>query len=314
MARLLILAAGRRRYVVESIRMAMKADDSLIATDASISMPGLSVTGVKAIQEPRDSDLFGEWLLEVCERESVDGVLSLHDFQTIRVSHLRNELASIGTLWIGPSASVANTMLDKRLLADFVELRDSSLTIPTYSRGDSLPSAIEAWVIKDRLGSGSSGLVLGAPLEYAQQALESDALVAQPHIRGQEWNLDFFFWGSSTVLGVSAKEKLRMRSGETDAAHVIPAQELPFDVDRVVDVFRQLDHLGNMDIDIMVSTDGVRVVDVNPRFGGGYAFSVRAGYRAAEAIWSLVHGRNEVFPVEANRSYMGAKSIEVVDL
>lgn len=315
MSRILVLAAGRRRYVVEALRASMGPHDALVVSDRSRTMPGLSVPGVSSLVEPSELGLFRDWLLETCERNSIRGVLSLHDYQTIQVSALKSELELLGTRWIGPDSHAAEAMLDKVRLARFLSDRNESLRIPTYCDAERLPQEVSEWVIKDRLGSGSSGLVVGASLDAAQRALETDSLVVQPMMTGEEWNLDFFFWGGGVIRGISAKRKLRMRGGETDAAQVVRASELPFKIEPVVDAFRGLDHLGNIDVDIFVGDRGVQVVDVNPRFGGGYAFSVKAGYRAAEAIWALV--RSEVpqpFTVEAERNFTGAKSIEVVEV
>lgn len=313
MSKVLVLAAGRRRYVVEALKVAMPSGSALLVSDRDEAMPGLSVAGVSVVVEPSDPAAFEQWLLSLCQRESISGVLSLHDYQIIQVSRLKDQLAALGTRWIGPSAGVANTMLDKSSLAEYLRERDDSMDILTFRSGDQLPEG-ESWVIKDRRGSGSSGLVLGASRSSAQAALASSEAVVQPHVPGAEWNIDLFFWGEGVIDGVSAKRKLRMRDGETDAAEVYLSSDLPFDIEPVVDAFRALDHLGNMDIDIFVGASGIKIVDVNPRFGGGYAFSEQAGYPAAKAVWALVNPQSEPFAVAAQRPFRGAKSIAVVEL
>src|SRR5690606_30734025 len=112
----------------------------------------------------------------------------------------------------------------------------------------------------------------------------------------------------------SAKRKLRMRAGETDAAHVVPAAHVPFDWQRIVRALSGPQHLGNVDVDVFVGPDFLQVIDVNPRFGGGYAFSLHAGYDAAEAVWALAHRKDVPHELSAVREFMGAKSIEVVPL
>jgi carbamoyl-phosphate synthase large subunit len=312
--KVLVLAAGRRRYVIEALKRAMPSDCTLLASDRDSAMPGLSVPGVQGIVEPSDSGAFDRWLLSLCELEGLSAVLSLHDFQIIQVSRLKDQLATLGTRWIGPSYDVANVMLDKAALAEYLRGRAVGMDVPTFGSGEQLPDG-GSWVIKDRQGSGSSGLVMGASRASAQAALESPEIIVQEQVLGDEWNIDFFFWGDGVVDGVSAKRKLRMRAGETDAAEVVLFSDLPFDIAPLVDAFRELDHLGNIDIDIFASAAGVKVVDVNPRFGGGYAFSERAGYLAAEAVWALASGQDvEPFPVEATKPFRGAKSIEVVEL
>lgn len=309
MANLLVLAGGRRRYVVEEILRSKGDVDQLWVSDGDLLTPGVAVSGVRGFVEPNRPP--AEWLPEFCRREGIGAVLSLHDYQAIAVSPLRDELLADGCLWIGPSYEVATTLLDKRSLTDFLTERSPTMSIPTYTRGEDLLDGVESWVVKDRLGSGSSGLQTRLDRAEAIKALNVGDRVAQPMVDGDEWNIDFFVRPAGRIEGASLKRKIRMRGGETDAAEVV-VSGAPFDVEGVLEVFRGLDHLGNVDVDVFVDSGSVKVVDVNPRFGGGYAFSLHAGYRAAEAVWALVRGGEWDGEIAATSAFRGAKSIEVV--
>lgn len=316
MAELLVLAAGRRRYVVEALMRAKDPDDQLLVADQDAHTPGLSVPDAVAFVEPADPDEATAWLLETCRERGVSAVLSLHDYQALRIADLADDLRALGCRWIGPDPAWARTVLAKTQLAAYLAERDSALAIPTYTVSDFPGSAASMrWVVKEDRGSGSSGLRINLSTDEAQRALENDPqLVAQPCIDAEEWNLDFFVWPDGSVEGVSAKRKFRMRDGETDAAHVVPSDRVPFDHRRVTEAFSGRQHLGNVDVDVFVTGDSLQVIDVNPRFGGGYAFSMRAGYDAAAAVWDLAHRRDSPRAVEATREFVGAKSIEVVSL
>lgn len=316
MAELLVLAAGRRRYVVEALMRDKHDDDRLVVADQDAHTPGLSVAGAVAMVEPTNPEEATAWLLDVCRRRGVSAVLSLHDYQALRIADLAGDLQALGCRWIGPDPTWARTVLAKTQLAAYLAERDSTLTIPTYTASDfPISPSSTRWVVKEDRGSGSSGLRINLNADEAQRALEKNPqLVAQPCIDAEEWNLDFFVWPDGTVEGVSAKRKFRMRGGETDAAHVVPSDEIPFDHRRVTEAFSGRQHLGNVDVDVFVTPESLQVIDVNPRFGGGYAFSMRAGYDAAAAVWDLAHHRDNPRTVEATTEFVGAKSIEVVSL
>lgn len=308
MSNLMVLAAGRRRYVLDELLKYRPTASTLWSCDVDALTPGMTISGVEPFLQPNSSTV--KWLPDFCETHNIDAVLSLHDFQTLEVSAIRPELQLAGTTWVGPSHETAKLLLDKYLLAQFLEPYD--MAIPTFCDGESLSSETE-WIVKDRWGSASSGLRTGLSREQAGRAIHGSHLVAQPRQFGEEWNVDFFVHPGGMIQGFSAKRKLRMRAGETDAAEVFPARQVPFDVDQLLYAFRGLDHLGNVDVDIFVTKYGhVRIIDVNPRFGGGYAFSLRAGYRAAEGVWSLA--ANQVFagPIQAERYFRGAKSFEIL--
>ncbi|MDP3968553.1 MAG: ATP-grasp domain-containing protein [Nocardioides sp.] len=314
MTKVLILSAGRRRYVAEALLKAKLDSDELLAADVEPLLPGLRVPGITPLVEPADAAEADRWLLNTCERLEVNAVLSLHDYQIGRVSRLGDHLGALGCVWIGPAAETADVLLDKKRLANYLTGCAPTLAVPTFA-ADEFPGGESAtWVLKERLGSGSSGLQIGVDSDTARRALVDASLVAQPCLTGEEWNLDFFVWPGQVINGLSAKRKIRMRAGETDAAEVIPSVELSTDLRPVVEALSDLHHLGNMDVDIMVGPDGVRVLDVNPRFGGGYAFSLMAGYPAAEAVWQVARGEGQPFQVEARSRFLGAKSIEVVAL
>lgn len=314
MAKLLILAAGRRRYVVEALRATAGTHDVLLVADADVDTPGLHVEGTVSLEEPRDPDEATSWLFDLCARGTADAVLSLHDYQTIRVSAVKTRLNELGVRWIGPSNALAKTLLDKIRLAEYLDALDPTLSIPTYASGDVLPDEPLRWVVKERYGSGSSGLALALSKEDAMGRLQNPELVAQPMLSAQEWNMDAFVWHDGRIRGFSAKKKLRMRGGETEAAEVVPTSDLDFDLNPLIRALEGIDHTGNIDIDIFVEAGGIRVLDVNPRFGGGFAFSVRAGYRGGEATWGLLNTETSPFSVQATRRFRGAKSIEVVQL
>jgi len=83
-----------------------------------------------------------------------------------------------------------------------------------------------------------------------------------------------------------------MRFGNTDRAVTVS------DPSRTMGkaIGQRLAHLGSLDCDVMATGEGYAVLDLNPRFGGGYPFSHLAGAnlrprdrlgprRGAEASW-----------------------------
>ena len=87
---------------------------------------------------------------------------------------------------------------------------------------------------------------------------------------------------------VSVKQKLAMRAGETDKAITVDDPMI-----RTVGeaIGRNLKHIGNLDVDIMQRANGdYCVLELNPRFGGGFPFSYEAGVNMPKAIISWLKG------------------------
>ena len=89
-------------------------------------------------------------------------------------------------------------------------------------------------------------------------------------------------------VAVSVKRKLAMRAGETDKAITV---DLPEVREMGAIIGRNLRHIGNLDVDIMQRANGdYCVLELNPRFGGGYPFSYEAGVNMPKAIIQWLKG------------------------
>ena len=90
------------------------------------------------------------------------------------------------------------------------------------------------------------------------------------------------------VEGDLLKQKLAMRAGETDKAVTV---DLPEVREMGRKIGEALGHIGNLDVDIMQRADGAYcVLELNPRFGGGFPFSYEAGVNLPKAIIEWVKG------------------------
>ena len=94
----------------------------------------------------------------------------------------------------------------------------------------------------------------------------------------------------SKDLAPWVKQKLAMRAGETDKAITV---DLPEVREIGAAIGRNLKHIGNLDVDIMQRANGdYCVLELNPRFGGGYPFSYEAGVNMPLAIVKWLKGES----------------------
>jgi len=103
-----------------------------------------------------------------------------------------------------------------------------------------------------------------------------------------EFGLDIMNDLDSNNVAVSVKQKLAMRAGETDKA---VTRDLPEIYEIGKKIGTALMHVGNLDVDIMQRANGdYCVLELNPRFGGGFPFSYEAGVNLPKAIIEWVKG------------------------
>lgn len=319
MTTIMVTSAGRRRYVLEELTKFSRPGDLVIAADMNPLAPSLATPGVlPAVIEGDDLHQRTEHIRKIAKEAAVDALLSLHDYEAIELSRIAPDLASSGCLFIGPSVEASRISLDKFALASHLEAIDRSLTPATYidaSILDTQANSSPHWVVKDRWGSASSGLafVKAESVVHHVRQLTRGTWVAQPLTDGVEYNVDLFRDNTGSIVGSSTKRKWAMRAGETDSATVLktPPWEV---VDAASRAVEHLEVIGNVDVDVILSDNGApAVIDVNPRFGGGYAFSAVAGYRAAEAVWQLAR-REPVSPLRPEREVTASKHVAVAEV
>ena len=323
---ILFTCAGRRTYLLKYFKDNLAGDDKIVATDMQLSAPALQVADVK-IQVPAVYD--PEYInitLSICKTYKIDALLSLNDLELPILAENKARFESLGVKVIVSDPKVIDIAFDKYKTAMWVE--SLGLNSPkTYVRIEDVKRALSVGEIefplfmKPRWGSGSIGLESVADMEeldiyYAllmkkvKKSILSTASVGDEYIMiqekltGSEYGLDIMNDLNGNYFGVSVKRKLAMRAGETDKAITLDLPELR-EIGRKIG--ETLGHIGNLDVDIMQRADGTYcVLELNPRFGGGFPFSYEAGVNMPKAIIQWVKGdvvSPEILQPEYNRTF-----------
>ena len=128
----------------------------------------------------------------------------------------------------------------------------------------------------------------------ATASVGDEYIMIQEKLTGNEYGLDVMNDLSGNFVAVSVKQKLAMRAGETDKA---VTRDLPALREIGKKIGENLNHIGNLDVDIMQRKNGdYCVLELNPRFGGGFPFSYEAGVNLPKAIMMWLKG--EEVPTE----------------
>ncbi len=117
-----------------------------------------------------------------------------------------------------------------------------------------------------------------------------DMVLIQEFIEGQEYGMDILNDLNAQYKTTIVKKKLAMRSGETDYAEIVESPEL---VEVAKCIALKLKHIGNLDIDVLMSKSKVPyIIDMNPRFGGGYPFTHESGNNYVRYLIKNIEGVN----------------------
>jgi carbamoyl-phosphate synthase large subunit len=308
---ILLTCGGRRNYLLSYFRDALDGTGLVCAADASADAPAMLEADrafvVPAVHAPGYLDA----LLAICRDHAIGMLVSLNDLELPILARHREALAELGTRAIVSSPAVIDLCFDKWATHRF--LTDRGFGSPrTYPTLDAAREALDAGdlelpvVVKPRWGTASIGYEVPATAEELELAWRLGAfrlrrsmlaqvsardpgggLVIQERLLGDEFGLDVINDLEGRYVATLVKQKLGMRAGETDKAITVSHPVLEALGRQIGEA---LGHVGNLDCDVFVRGDDIRVLEMNPRFGGGYPFSHEAGANVPAALLAWVRG------------------------
>src|SRR5699024_5414452 len=154
-------------------------------------------------------------------------------------------------------------------------------------------------VVKPAKGSASLGIhIVSNKEELKNIFFKSDGLIIQPFYKDKEFGIDVYIdMVSGDLVDIFIKEKIKMRSGETDksvSVHNDAIEKL------VIDFISKTNFSGPIDIDCFEYKGNYYISEINPRFGGGYPHAHEMGCDFMKYIVNNLNG-NE------NQPYQGFK-------
>lgn len=301
---ILFTCAGRRTYLLNYFRENLGPNDKIIATDMQLSAPALQKADVK-IQVPAVYDHnYIDITLDICKKYNINVLISLNDLELPILAKNKRLFQENGVTIIVSDPQVIDICFDKYKTAKWIE--SIGLKSPkTYVNLSDVKNALAIGEVsfplfmKPRWGSGSIGLETVFDMDeldlyytillkkikrtiLATASIGDEYILIQEKLTGDEFGLDVINDLNGNNVAVSVKQKLAMRAGETDKAITC---DLPEVSNIGQKVGRELKHIGNLDMDIMQRANGdYCVLELNPRFGGGFPFSYEAGVNLPKAI------------------------------
>ena len=306
----LLTCAGRRDYLVRFFRGALSGRGRVIACDSDASAPALTAAHRSIVVPPVDEETYFDSLLTVCKKHRVRLLISVYDRELPGLAERAACFREIGTIPVVASPSVVERCHDK--WAAFHFLKSSNVGTPeTYLSAKAARQAVAQGIIQFPLlmkprGASSIGIELvenERELQLAEEwghiqlkrsifapmmaADSENCLIFQERLRGQEYGMDIVNNLDGQYVCTLSRRKLVMRYGNTDRAVTVTDPGL----ERLGQAIgTQLEHIGSLDCDVLETEKGFSVLDLNPRFGGGYPFSHLAGANIPAALIAWATG------------------------
>ncbi|WP_167470089.1 ATP-grasp domain-containing protein [Vreelandella andesensis] len=331
---ILFTCAGRRNYLLHYFRDALSGSGRVLAADSNKNAAAM-IEADAAFLVPRvESPDYIPTLLTLCEQQKVGMLIALNDNELFILSEAKHRFRRIGTQVVVSSPGVIALAADKLATADFAT--ELGIATPaSYLHVDTALKAVEQGelcfplFVKPRWGSASLGVECVNDIDelrWAWQlglrrlprnslqpyAAREDGLLIQNALRGQEYGIDVVNDLEGRYQTTFVKRKLGMRSGETDQAVTENCPELVALGRRLGEALK---HVGNLDCDVFMGAGKPCLLELNPRFGGGYPFSAAAGADVPSALIAWAKGKAPPLHWDAIRhNVMSSKCERIVSI
>ncbi len=289
----IMLTGVGKRYDIVSCFAALT---TVVAVDPNPLAPAQYAAQVRASAPPISDPEYVPELARLCEQHGVGAVLPLTDLD-IEVLALARESSSPPTLpALVPSSEVARATYDKyeaHLLLERLGLSSPPTVLPDADL-DALHYPV---MVKPRQGSGARSIHLARDAAQARFFVDyvREPTMVQRAMGGPELSIDCLGDAAGRCLNAIPRTMLESRGGESIKGTVVEDPEL---VVLGHTVMEALGVRGPATIQVFRDPElGVRITDVNTRFGGAFAapaLAALAGRSYPELIVRLAAGE----PVE----------------
>lgn len=295
----LLTSVGRRNYMPVFLREA--GCDKVIGINLDKNSVGLANCDKSYISPAIYDDNYLDFVIDICKKEEIDFVLPLFDIDLPVLSANRFRFDEIGVDLIVGDCDSINVCNDKYEMHKFL-YANSFDTPKLVGINDAEFGEV---LIKPRWGMGSLSIykvdgreflscfykkalkdVRSSYLKYESSKDFSSSILIQEFIKGTEYGLDIICDLNKKYVTTVVREKIAMRSGETDIAKVIKNEQLSSIGEKLASV---CPYIGNMDVDIIVSGEKAYIIDMNLRFGGGYPFTHYAGINTVKFLCDCIY-------------------------
>lgn len=309
MTNILFTCAGRRTYLLQYFKEQLGSDGLIVGADMQTTAPALTAADVKVTVPSVYSSNYVDSLLEICKTYEIKAVFSLNDLELPILAENKIRFNSIGTIPVVSDSAVIETCFDKYKTYEFI--KSIGLDSPvTFVRLEDAQVALENGdlnfpvVVKPRWGSGSIGIEivhneselkdtyevikkkLGDTI-LATASIGDETVLIQEYIEGTEYGMDVMNDFDGNNLGIAVKKKLAMRAGETDKAVTVNNMLISGMGAKISNALR---HIGNLDCDVLEKDGRYCILELNPRFGGGFPFTYLAGVNYPKVLIDLING------------------------
>lgn len=320
---ILILSAGRRVELIECFKKArkkLKIDSKIVAVDISDTASAIYFADCFYIIPRILEEGYIDALIEICNKEKISLIIPTIDTELLKLSKNREKIEKeTGAKVLLSDDDVIKICRNKHLSQKFFE--ENGFRVPRQITEDDLKKKNYKFPLFIKPFDGSSSYNAykvnnEEELKFFRNYVENP--IIQEFMSGVEYSVDVFADFDSNPITIVPRERIQTRSGEVSKGRIVKDREIIEDVKKLIGVLKPIGHIT---VQCMRTDDGIKYIEINPRFGGGVPMSIEAGADSAENLYRLLAGeklcynedyRDKITFTRFEKSIMLDENMEIV--
>ena len=307
---ILLTSAGRRAYIVDYFKQC-HGIDGVYASNSVYTIALKRADGYFLSPLIYEKNYIPT-IIEFCKEKNIKAVISLFDIDLLVLAKNSASFENAGIKLVLAPKSFVEICNDKWKTYKFI--LSAGLKSPrTFLHIDDVKNAIQKdnlsypIIMKPRWGMASMGIykvenelelnvftekckrdIFNSYLKYESSMTADEAIIYQEIMHGEEYGLDVINDLNCTYVGTFAKQKVSMRSGETDLGRT--AEATPFE-DAAKKIASISKHEGILSVDCFKNENGIFIIEMNCRISGHYPLAFLAGMNYPQQLIDWLNGK-----------------------
>lgn len=291
----MLTCIGRRVSLLECFRKAaksLKIDATFFGTEIDKFSPALELCDEKFIVKPTSDKRYINQILKLVKENRIDLIVPTVDLDLKVLAVNKGEFEKLGCKVLISNPEVINICQDKRKTYKFLVKNgiDTPATVSArkvlQQKGNSLPCFLKPW---DGYASRGNRIVrTKEELKFFSKRIPN--CIVQEYVEGKEYTCDVFVDMDGLVKCVVPRLRIETRSGEVSKGKTVSNNAIIKTAKNVVEKLGA--GPGVITIQMIVdSSKNIKVIEINPRVGGGLPLSIKAGADSPKWILQMAMGK-----------------------
>jgi carbamoyl-phosphate synthase large subunit len=275
---------------IKSLKM-VKYPVKIVASDSNPISAGFFMSDAHEVLPEIDSKLYITRLFEIVEKHKIEILMPSSGYDIYQYSENKEKLLKLGALPVVSDKKTMERCRDKMQTFSYLSKKfDLPFTTLDYKRTIRFPI-----IAKPRYGKGSKGIVKienEKELKYVQ--IKKDDLIFQEYLPGTEYTIDVLSDLDCEPIIAVPRIRLETKAGISTMGKIVKDENIS---DTCKSIAKYLKIRGPCCIQMKESEEGIlKIVEVNPRLGGGTFFTTLAGANFPAMILDMVYGKKLKIP------------------